>query len=183
MVNAITRNNRVLEGVRPDSAANRDRRINEGGVFSFSSSESSQELHREFRRRRLEPEVGQEAWVKLYEGTARGTVIDIRENGILMEFPPRERGAKPRQFLYEHGQVFGNFDPEDVNTRTIREAKDPKNLGVIKKNSRISVAYYDKDVEGTVIHVRGNIVEFVPDGESRVAQVNAEICSLVKEKK
>jgi len=180
-LNAVTGKNKVAEGVNPDKAANRHRRINEGGIFLFSSPDNSQMLHNVFRRRRLEPQIGQEAWVKLHDGPARGTVIDIKEEGILLEFSPQVKSERPIRVLFEHEKVFGNFDPDDINTRPIRKAKDPKSLGIIKKNSRIRVTYYDKDVEGTVTNVRGDLVEFIPEGESRITQVNAEICSLVKD--
>lgn len=180
---AVKGENRVREGADPDRAANRHRRVNEGGVFPWSTTDSAIALHAQFRRRRLPIEVGQNASVRIYEGNKKGRVVAIDGDNVTMEFPPRRPGEAPRVFDYPRKEVFPEFDPSDISTRTIRPKKDPKDLGIIRKGTRVSVAYYDRDVEGTVSLVRGNIVEFVADGENRIRQTSADICSILPDVK
>lgn len=179
LVATVKGENKTREGVDPDRAANRHWRVNEGGVFSFSSKDSADALHAQFLRRRLPIEVGRTASIRIYEGNRTGTIVAINGDNVTMEFAPSRRGESPQRFDYPKERVFPDFDPADVSMRPIRPKKDPESLGVIRKGSRISVAYYDRDVDGTVSLVRGSIVEFVADGEDKVRQVGAAVCSII----
>lgn len=178
LINSVTGADRVAEGENPDIAANRHLRVNEGGAFSLSAGDVDL-MHHAFQRRRLSPKVGHDALVRLYDGDRRGVVRTIVGNRIELEFPSKEPGEAPTRRWYSNDMVVGVFDPDDENSRPLRPPKDPNTLGIIKKNSRISVAFYDRDVAGTVIQVRGNIIDFMPDGGTRARQVDAAVCSLL----